>query len=91
MPGSLEIGAIVFSKSGRDSGRYYVIVEIVDDQFVKIVDGKFRRLDKPKLKKIKHLKLTNDCLKKIADKIRANKKIFDAEINSALRNYNGSI
>ncbi|MDR0696412.1 MAG: RNA-binding protein [Christensenellaceae bacterium] len=91
MPDSLEIGAVVFSKSGRDAGRYYIIVEIIDDQFVKIVDGNLRRLDKPKLKKLKHLKLTNDCIKKIGDKIRAKKRIFDAEINSALRIYNGSI
>jgi ribosomal protein L14E/L6E/L27E len=88
---SLDVGSIAFSKSGRDSGRYYVIVEIVNADFVKIVDGKTRRLEKPKLKKLKHLKLVNDSLPKIAEKLKNNKKIFDAEIRSALRDYNGSI
>ncbi|MDR2267691.1 MAG: RNA-binding protein [Christensenellaceae bacterium] len=91
MAESLDVGSIAFSKSGRDSGRYYVIVEIVNADFVKIVDGKTRRLEKPKLKKLKHLKLVNDSLPKIAEKLKNNKKIFDAEIRSALRDYNGSI
>ncbi len=81
----------MFSRSGRDAGRFYVVIEIVDDEYVTIADGDLRRVDKPKLKKIKHLKPQGDVIVKIADKLAEGKKIFDAEVRSALRAYNGSI
>lgn len=88
---SIALGSVVFSRSGRDAGRFYVVIEIVDDEYVTIADGDLRRVDKPKLKKIKHLKPQGDVIAKIADKLAEGKKIFDAEVRSALRAYNGSI
>ena len=35
----MELGQVVYSKQGRDSGRYYAVVEIVDETYVKIADG----------------------------------------------------
>lgn len=87
----ITLGSVVFSRSGRDAGRFYVVIEIVDDEYVTIADGDLRRVDKPKLKKIKHLKPQGDVIVKIADKLAEGKKIFDAEVRSALRAYNGSI
>lgn len=87
----IALGSVVFSRSGRDAGRFYVVIEIVDDEYVTIADGDLRRVDKPKLKKIKHLKPQGDVIVKIADKLAEGKKIFDAEVRSALRAYNGSI
>ena len=87
----IEPGSVVFSKAGRDSGRFYIVTEIVDADYVKIVDGELRRIDKPKLKKIKHLKAEGEVVEKIALKLVEGKKVFDAEIRSILRHYNGSI
>lgn len=85
---SIAIGEVVFSRAGRDGGRYYIVTEIVDDTFVKIADGDVRRLEKPKLKKIKHLKGTGEIVETIADKFVKGTKVYDAEIFSALRRYN---
>jgi len=85
---SISIGEVVFSRAGRDGGRYYIVTEIVDDSFVKIADGDVRRLEKPKLKKIKHLKGTGEIVETIADKFVKGTKVYDAEIFSALRRYN---
>lgn len=87
----IKPGSVVFSKAGRDSGRFYIVTEIVDADYVKIVDGELRRIDKPKLKKIKHLKAEGEVVEKIALKLVEGKKVFDAEIRSILRPYNGSI
>ncbi len=87
---SIELGSVVFSKAGRDAGRFYIVTEIVSDEFVKIADGELRRIDKPKLKKIKHLKVEG-VNEKLAAKLSEGKKVFDAEIRSNLRAYNGSI
>jgi ribosomal protein L14E/L6E/L27E len=81
----IEIGSVVLSRAGRDKGRFFIVVEIVDDQFVKITDGDIRRLATPKLKKIKHLKGTGDILEGIAEKLKNSVKVYDAEIYSALR------
>ena len=35
----MEIGKIVKSKQGRDKGKVYVVYEIVDNDFVKLVNG----------------------------------------------------
>lgn len=51
----LDIGRVVKSRQGRDEGRYFVILQVVDDQFVMLSDGLTRKLDHLKKKKVKHL------------------------------------
>ena len=48
-------GCAVFSKKGRDKGRYFVVLYTVDADFVVIADGETRKLDHPKKKRRKHL------------------------------------
>lgn len=50
-----EVGRVVVSKQGHDRGRRFLIVELIDEQFVLIADGDTRKLDHPKKKKLKHL------------------------------------
>ncbi len=84
----ITVGSIVYSRAGRDEGRYFMVTAILDDSYVSIVDGSVRKLAKPKKKKIKHLKNTGEVLDNIAGKILTSAKIYDAEIFSALRKYN---
>lgn len=86
---ALQVGEVVFSTSGRDAGRFYLVVEVIDDEYVTIADGNLRKVDKPKKKKIKHLKTEEVIIEKIKDKIEQDKKIFDSEVKSSLRPYNG--
>ena len=84
----ITVGSIVYSRAGRDEGRYFMVTAILDDSYVSIVDGSVRKLAKPKKKKIKHLKNTGEVLDNIAGKLLTSAKIYDAEIFSALRKYN---
>ncbi len=84
----MELGQVVYSKAGRDSGRYFAVVEIVDESYVKIANGDLRRIKSAKLKKIKHLRSNGDVLEKISDKLKNGMQVFDAELFSALRFYN---
>lgn len=88
MSTGIEIGSVVLSTAGRDGGRYFAVVEIVDDNYVKISDGDTRPQAKAKLKKLRHLKANGDVLTKIAEKLKADKQVYDAELRSALRVYN---
>lgn len=51
-------GVVVKAAAGRDSGRYFIVVNY-EDNFVWISDGKTRKLEKPKKKNIKHLQFTD--------------------------------
>lgn len=86
---TLELGQVVYSKKGRDSNRFYAVVEIVADDFVKIADGHIRKLKSAKLKKVKHLKPNGDKLERIGEKLTSKTQVFDSELRSALRVYNG--
>jgi len=74
------------SKSGRDKGRYFVITQVIDDNYVMIADGVVRKLAKPKKKKLRHLSLKPVVLDVIGEKLESNKKVFDAELKSAIIN-----
>ena len=59
---SLLKGQVVRSKKGRDEGKVYIIMEIIDDDLLLLVDGKLRKLDRPKKKKVKHLYIYKDII-----------------------------
>jgi large subunit ribosomal protein L14e len=54
--GEFEVGRVVLAKAGRDKGKAFIIIQRLDDEYVLIADGAGRTIDKPKKKKIKHLK-----------------------------------
>ncbi len=83
----MKKGDIVYSKSGRDEGRYFVVVEVVDETFVRIADGDLRRIRNAKLKNVRHLRATGDRLERIAEKLELGAQVFDTELYSALKLY----
>ncbi len=48
-------GYVVFSKKGRDKGRYFVVLYALDADFVMVADGETRKLTHLKKKRRKHL------------------------------------
>ncbi len=54
----IVIGSIVISKAGRDKGMLFLVVDIKDG-YIYVADGKLRRVENPKKKKVKHLQGTN--------------------------------
>lgn len=82
----VEIGRVVISRSGRDQGRAFLIVAILEEPYVLIADGALRRLRQPKKKKLKHLDLQGIVLEGIGEKLKQGTKVFDAELRSALKN-----
>lgn len=80
----LMLGQLAKSCAGRDKGRFMLIVDVVDENYVYLIDGDLRRVDNPKKKKIKHLKLYNKVAKDIAEKIKNNRKLYNEEVRKAL-------
>lgn len=58
-----QIYSVVLSLMGHDKGRLYLVVKVLDPEFVLVCDGKVRKTDNPKKKRFKHLKvLKNNVL-----------------------------
>ncbi|URN85045.1 KOW domain-containing RNA-binding protein [Acetobacterium wieringae] len=43
-----KVGQVVRSKAGRDKGQYMVVIEVVDEQFAMLSNGKLRKVSNPK-------------------------------------------
>ena len=80
----LQIGDIVVSTMGRDKNSYFIVVEI-EENYVYLVDGSIRKIDRPKKKKIKHIELTSFHEENIASKVINKHKITNQDIKKALR------
>lgn len=79
-------GQVVFSKSGRDKGLAFMVVA-TDENFVYLVDGKCRKLEKPKKKKKMHVQITKFVNEEIKQKIDNNLYLNNADIKKALEAY----
>lgn len=80
----MEVGRVVLSKAGRDQGHYFVIVDVIDENYVAIANGCQRKVDNPKKKKIKHLAAQKEIFEEIRKKISEKKRIFDSEVRNKL-------
>ncbi len=77
---NFELGDIVMSKAGHDKKKLFVIAQIVNQQFVLIVNGTTRSINNPKIKRTKHLRLVikNENLAvKITNAMLENKDIVN--------------
>jgi len=78
------IGRIVYSKAGRDKDKYFMILDVLNEEFVYLVDGDLRRLERPKKKKIKHLIFTDKICDEVKDIILKGKRLNDATVRKAM-------
>lgn len=79
------LGRVVFSKTGRDMGRKFIIVDTIDENYVLIADGDLRKVEKPKKKKIKHLSISNKVIDSLKELILAGEKVSNSVIKEFLQ------
>lgn len=72
------IGQYVRSKAGRDKDRVFIVMKIVDENYLLIADGDLRRIEKPKKKKIRHLTMIDQVSESLKDKLSGDGKINNA-------------
>ena len=76
-------GRVVLSTQGRDEGRYFVVLSVMDDQFVLMADGLTRKLAHPKKKRIKHLR-PKPIVVNVDGATLPNKHLQDSDLRRAL-------
>lgn len=83
---SFEAGRVVLSTQGRDAGRYFVVLQVIDEQFVLMADGLTRKIAHPKKKKIKHLH-PKPILVNVDGATLPNKHLQDSDLRKALAEH----
>ena len=78
------IGRVVKSKAGRDKGRYFMILSVLDEAYVYLVDGDLRKIEKPKRKKLKHLNITNTILNEFLLKMDNQEPNLNSELKKII-------
>ena len=79
----IHISDVVLSTAGRDKNElFYVIGE--DPLYLTLANGKDRPLDRPKLKKRKHVQKVLRSETRVADKLRSGDKVLNGELRRDL-------
>lgn len=82
------IGRLAYSMSGRDKGKLFIIIGIINNEYVYISDGELRPTERPKKKKIKHLNITNDIAENIKDVLLAGDKVSNSTVKKVIQLMN---
>ena len=83
-------GRLAKSLAGHDKDSIYVIIE-EKENYVYLSDGKYRLMDNPKKKKVKHIEIIEYLDKDLFDKINNNIEVRNEEIKRSLKCYKKDI
>jgi large subunit ribosomal protein L14e len=87
MNSDFHLGEIVISIAGRDLNKNYVVVGIINQKYLKLADGNYKKIDRPKKKNIKHLKSTGFIDKELNIWLTEGKRIRNEDLKWIIRNY----
>ena len=77
---------IIESLAGRDKGKFFYVID-TEDNFVLIADGKGRKLENPKRKKLKHVRRVSRTETRVAMKILNGDKVLNSELRRDLATF----
>ena len=77
---------IVISLAGRDKDKLFYVIEI-EDNYVLLADGKGRKLENPKRKKLKHVRRVTRTETRVAAKIQNGDKVLNSELRRDLATF----
>ena len=77
---------IIESLAGRDKGKFFYVID-TEDNYVLIADGKGRKLENPKRKKLKHVRRVSRTETRVAMKIQNGDKVLNSELRRDLATF----
>ncbi|MBO8157490.1 MAG: RNA-binding protein [Bacillaceae bacterium] len=84
---SPRIGQIVQVVQGRETGKYMVVIEVLDERFVLLADGEKRKVNKPKKKNIHHVELTDYIAPEVRDSILETGRVTNGKLRFVLSKF----
>ena len=82
----ISISDIIVSAAGRDQGKLFYVIG-TEGVYVLIADGKNRKLEHPKRKKLKHVRKVTRFESRIAAKIQNGERVLNSELRRDLADY----
>ena len=79
----INVSDVVVSTAGRDKGQWFYVIH-EEPIYLYLANGKDRTLDKPKLKKRKHIQKVLRSETRVAEKLRAGDKVLNSELRRDL-------
>lgn len=79
-----ELGVIATSRAGHDRGRAFVIVGREGSEYLHLADGNTRRIEQPKKKKLRHVRLEPTVAEDVRKLLIEGKPVDNATLRKAL-------
>ncbi len=83
----MKPGEIVISTAGRDTGRYFIVISVVNNRYILVADGDIRRIDDPKLKNAKHVKSTGYIIEELSIWLAEGRRIRNEDLRGFILDY----
>lgn len=81
------IGQIVEVLKGRETGKYAIIIGVVDERFVLLADGDKRKYDQPKKKNMQHIRLTGEYAMEVYNSIQESGRVTNSKLRFCLNRF----
>ena len=82
----IDAGSLVCAKAGRDKGEVFVVMHL-SEGFCYLANGKNRKADNPKKKKLKHVTPESAVAENLKEKIALGERPTNSEIRRAIRAF----
>ena len=79
----ISISDIIVSTAGRDQGKLFYVIG-TDGVYALIANGKDRKLEHPKRKKLKHVRFVTRTDSRVANKLRTGERLLNSELRRDL-------
>ena len=79
----ISISDIIVSTAGRDQGKLFYVIG-TEGVYILIANGKDRKLERPKRKKLKHVRFVTRTESRVAAKLRSGEKVLNSELRRDL-------
>ena len=84
----VTVGSAVRSKAGHDKGGMFIVIAR-DGEYAYLADGKTRKTENPKRKKLKHLQPSAKISEAVVNALNENGSVTNAEVRKALAELGG--
>ncbi len=78
------LGRIAVSTAGRDRKRAFLVVGLSGEGYVLLADGRLRKIDRPKKKKLRHVRLESAVAEDVRSQLSEGIKVQDAQIRKSI-------
>jgi len=79
----ISISDIIVSSAGRDQGKLFYVIG-TEGVYVLVANGKDRKLEHPKRKKLKHVHFVTRTDSRVSLKLRTGEKVLNSELRRDL-------